>query len=375
MKTNRIITFIACFSLVISACKKDDKGNPEPTKVNTVPEFYSETFENDYGKNSPKLILIANSATKIDKPQDLDFNPQRPYELWIINKGTESTGGSTVMITDAGTQNQQYDYRKDGNAWHFMSLPSALSFSKNGDWATSPNVLDANHNGGSFTGPSLWSGDLNVYAKPSGGNGSHLDMLHGSPLSMGIENERDNVYWVFDGYNKHICRYNFNNDHGAGNDDHSDGTIHRYTEISVKRNPAVPSHLVLDKDKKWLYIVDGGNKRILRMDITTGTKLKDLPLKNEQLSQYWEINGVKYEEIIPASFGLKQPCGIEINGNRLFISDFETGEIICFDIESRKELARFNTGKVGIMGIKIDADNKLWYVNAVANEVVKLEPR
>ena len=89
----------------------------------------------------------------------------------------------------------------------------------------------------------------------------------------------------------------------------------------------------------------------------------------------WEINGVKYEEIIPASFGLKQPCGIEINGNRLFISDFETGEIICFDIESRKELARFNTGKVGIMGIKIDADNKLWYVNAVANEVVKLEPR
>jgi sugar lactone lactonase YvrE len=221
----------------------------------------------------------------------------------------------------------------------------------------------------------LWSTNLDIYAQPSNGNGSHMDMLHGSPFSMGIENEKDNIYWVFDGYNRNICRYNFNNDHGPGNDNHTDGTIYRYTEVKVKRNPAVPSHMVLEKDKKWLYIVDGGNKRVLRMDITTGSKLKDLNLINEPLAQYWEMSGTVWEEVIPVSFGLKQPCGIEISNNRLFVSDFETGEIICFDIEKKKELARFNTGKAGIMGIKLDTENKLWYVNASTSEVVKIEPR
>ena len=78
-------------------------------------------------------------------------------------------------------------------------------------------LLDANRQGGTFAGPSLWNSDMNVYAIDPGSdangdrlNGSHLDMLHGSPYSMRIES----AFWVFDGYNGHIAWYNFAADHG-----------------------------------------------------------------------------------------------------------------------------------------------------------------
>lgn len=372
MKTKKILAISIVSCMIFNACKKEKKENPKPASNNSIPEFYSSA-----DKITPAFTVISGVNSSISEPQDLDFNPTRLGELWVINKGTEATGGSTVMFSNVGTPQQTSDYRKDGNAWHFMSLPSAISFSNTGNWATSPSVLDANHkDGGSFTGPTLWSGDLNIYAKYAGPgtNGSHLDMLHGSPYCMGIENEKKNVYWVFDGYHQHIVRYDFNSDHGPGHDDHADGKVHRYTDVAVTKNPSVPSHLVLDKDKKWLYIVDGGSKRILRMDITTGEKFSDLPKINEALAEHWEMTDVVWEVVLPSSFGLKQPCGIEVKDSRLFISDYETGEIMCIDINTKAEIGRINTGKQGIMGIKIGPDGKLWYVNALKNQLIRVDP-
>jgi len=370
MKIIKTVTLSLISCLILNACKNDSKEEPEPLQKVDVPEFYKSNE-----KIAPIFLVIASSTSNISIPQDLDFNPTRDNELWVINKGTEATGGSTAMFTQPGTPGQLNDYRKDGNAWHFMSLPSALSFSNTGNWATSANVQDANHQGGIFTGPTLWSGNLNIYAKYAGPgtNGSHLDMLHGSPYCMGIESEKDNIYWVFDGYNKHIVKYNFGSDHGPGNDDHNDGKIHRYKEVQILRNPLVPSHMVLDKDKKWLYIVDGGNKKVLRMDINTGSKLKNLANTNEVLAEHWEMSSVVWEEFLPVSFGLKQPCGIDIKDNRLFISDYETGEIVCVDITTKKEIARVNTGKKGIMGIKIGPEGKLWFVNSISSELLRLD--
>jgi hypothetical protein len=372
MKSKKILAISIMSCMVFNACKKEKKEEPKPVNTSNVPEFYKSP-EN----LAPTFFVVASASSGISEPQDIDFNPTRLGELWVINKGTEATGGSTVMFSNVGTPQQTSDYRTDGNAWHFMSLPSAISFSNTGNWATSTSVLDANHKaGGSFTGPTLWSGDLNIYAKYAGAgtNGSHLDMLHGSPYCMGIECEKNNIYWVFDGYHQHIVRYDFGSDHGPGNSDHSDGKIHRYTEVSVTKNPSVPSHLVLDKDKKWLYIVDGGSKRILRMDINTGEKFADLPNTNEALAEHLEMVDVVREVILESSFGLKQPCGIEVKDSRLFISDYETGEIICIDINTKAEIGRINTGKSGIMGIKIGPDGKLWYVNALRNQLIRVDP-
>lgn len=372
MKQLQLILFILIFSLQFSACKKDSDEDPQPELKTDIPEFYK-----SHDEITPVFSVIGSAANGISQPQDLDFNQTRANELWIINKGTENSGGSTVMFSNVGSSQQTFDYRKDGNAWHFMALPSALSFNNAGNWATSSNIFDANHRSDTFTGPTLWSGDLNIYAKDPGPgkNGSHLDMLHGSPFSMGIESEINNVFWVFDGYNNHIVRYDFAADHGPGNDDHSDGKIHRYSQVKVLRNPEVPSHLVLDKEKKWLYCIDGGNRRVLRMNIKTGRKLKDLPMINEDLAEHFEMTDVVWEEFLPASFGLKQPCGIDIKDNRLFISDFETGEIICLDINSKKELGRIQTGNKGITGIKIGNDNKLWFVNSIYNQLVRIDTR
>ena len=371
MVNKKLLALCFLTAFIFDSCKRDS-DDPEPGDQHAIPEFYMSVAQ-----NNPEFTVIGNSTHNILDPQDLDFNPTRANELWVINKGIEATGGSTVMFGNVGSPQQYFDYRQDGNAWHFMSLPSALSFSNTGDWATSANVQDANHQGGDFTGPTLWSGNLNIYAKDAGPgtNGSHLDMLHASPFSMGIESERDNIYWVFDGYNGNIARYNFTSDHGPGQHYHGDGKVHRYTEVKVKRLPDVPSHMVLDKQKTWLYIVDGGNKRILRMDVHSGNKLRDLNLINEELAEYWEMGDAVWQQFIAPDFGLIKPCGIDLKDNRLFISDYETGEIICIDILTSKEIGRINTGKKGIMGIKIGPDNKIWYVNAISNEVVRIDPK
>jgi len=372
---NKFVCIASCL-LLVSACKeKDEEAKPAPANINTVPAFYMPATSDEYGLNTPELTLIANNNDQIVTPWDLDFHPTRENELWILNKGTERTGGNTVTITDAGLANQKAEYRKDGNSWHFMALPSSMSFSPdNENWATGAEIVDANRQGGTFTGPSLWSSDMAVYAKPSGGNGSHLDMLHASPYSMGIESAGSgNAFWVFDGHNGHICWYDFQGDHGPGNADHDDGMVRRYAEVEVKRESDVASHLVLDKETGWLYIVDTGNKRILKMNTKSGVKNRDLSLINEQLAEHSEYTGVEWK--VFKSSGLQKPAGIEISNDVLYVSDNETGEIIAYDLKSSDELARFDTGKKGIMGIKADKDGKLWFVSSKTNQVYRVDPK
>ncbi len=370
MKSRLSVVCLLFLLLVITSCKKDsdeeDPKTPEPKIINSIPEFFPEASEGDYGKLLPQIKIIASSTNKIAIPQDLDFHPTRTNEIWIVNKGTEATGGTNVIISNAGETNQSSIFLQDGNAWHFMSLPSALAFSTNGNWANSANVLDANHSGGRFTGPALWSSDMAIFAQPSGGNGSHLDMVHQSPYTMGIAAEKDNVFWVFDGYYENIIRYDFAQDHGPGNDYHEDALLRRYSEVKVKRDPNVPSHLVLDDAKKWLYIIDGGNKRILRLDINTGSVVLTLPPIDENLAEYSKMGGATWE--IFTDINLQKPCGIDIVENRLFVTDYATGEIICYDVNTKSELGRLQTGKPGIAGIKV-YNHKVWFVNALENTV------
>jgi hypothetical protein len=372
----RILYAITLSALALAGCKEDDQQQPipEPELINRIPAFYLPDIEENYGNNEPDYVLIADRNDRVEEPWDLDFHPSRGFELWVLNKGTDQTGGSTVTISRVGLPDQSAEWRRDGNAWHFMALPSALSFSQENDnWATTEEIQDANRQGGSFTGPSLWSSDMNIYAKPSGGNGSHLDMLHGSPYSMGIESDKDNAFWVFDGHNRHICWYDFQADHGPGNDDHSDALIHRYTDVKVKREPGVGSHMVMDRKTGWLYIVDSGNKRVLKMDTKSGSKARDLPLINEPLAQHWEITGVDWK--IFTHTNLEKPAGIDLYDDVLYVSDFETGEIIAYDINNGWELGRIATGFPGIMGIKIGPEGKLWFVSSKTNEVYRIEPQ
>jgi hypothetical protein len=321
--------------------------------------------------------VIVNSSNQIDQPRDLDFHPNG--DLWVINTGTENSGGSTVKVTNPAINSQNSLWEQDGNAWHFMSLPSAIAFSDNGNFATSTSVLDANHGGNYFTGPTLWSSDPLIYAKDAGPgtNGSHLDMLHASPFSMGIASEKDNVFWVYDDYSNDIVRYDFAEDHGPGNDDHDDGELIRYQGMGLSAiNHDIVNHLVLDDDKKWLYFVDGGNQRVLRLDITTGTAIPAPSsfLQQEVLASYQKMTGFIWEEVVTTD--LVQPAGIDIIEDRLVVTDHSNGDIVFYDVSTipALEIGRIQTNESGIMGAVIGPNGKLWYANATLNKVVKIEP-
>ena len=357
-------------------------GGADENQDNNALSFETEIFEKVVPPNridefllaDPVFTEVATSADQLDKPTDLDFFPiMGKDELWVVNERNESSGGSTLTINNASTEAPEYLSRVDGNAWHFMSLPTGIAFSENFNFATSPGVKDANHSNGTFTGPTLWSSDPNIYAQPSGGNGSHLDMLHGSPYSMGIAHETANVFWVFDGWNETIVRYDFKNDHGPGNDDHSDAIVRRYTEIQVKKDGVVPSHLVLDKATGWMYVVDNGNHRVLRLDINSGSVAGNLPMINEQLAEHSEMANVTWEVIIQDS--IEQPCGIEVMENRLLVGDYASGDIYVYDIENNFEvLGRISTGQAGLTGIKVGPDGSIWYTNRLQNSLVRVEP-
>ena len=350
--------------------------------TNNVLTFHTEIFPkinptnriDEFLLTEPVFTTIASASDGLDKPNDLDFFPiLAKNELWVVNERLENTGGNTLTIYDAGNDGQTFLSRTDGNAWHFMSMPTAISFSDNFNFGTSPGVKDANHSNGTFTGPTLWSSDPQIYAQPSGGNGSHLDMLHGSPFSMGIESEAENVFWVFDGWDGTIVRYDFQADHGPGNDDHSDGIVRRYSEIQVQRDGLIPNHLVLDKNTGWLYVVDNGNDRVLRLDIHTGSISTSLPLINEPLAEHSQMSNVTWEVIINDS--LDRPSGIELIDNRLLVGDYANGDIIIYDIENGfSEMGRIRTGQPGLTGIKIGPDGAIWYTNSLQNTLRRIEP-
>lgn len=375
---NKLFLFLL-LSCCIVACKDDD-SDLEPM---TTPEgpivgaFYA-----DANKNAPNYTRIADALDRVQEPQDLDFHPTRANELWVINKGIDQTGGSTVTITNAGLDGQEEAWLRDGNAWHFMAFPSAMSFSKtNENWGSSADIIDANRQGGTFAGPSLWSSDMDVYAQDPGVdaqgrrlNGSHLDMLHGSPYSLGIESDEDNAFWVLDGFNEHIAWYDFAADHGPGYHDHSDGIVYRYTEMPIERNRhGIPQHLVMDEVSKILFICDTDKKQILWMNTLSGRIANRLDLVNEPLASHQEMENLEWG--VFTDVNLDKPCGIEVSEDIVYVSDYETGEIIAYDKEGQNELDRIDTGEKGIIGIKMDSNGKLWYVNALTNEVVRIDPK
>lgn len=376
---NKLIFFFAV-SLVLISCK-DESVEPEPTEeqnFTVIPEFYSSQGL------EPTFQLIAKGSNRVRKPKDLDFQKVegRKGELWVMNYGTENSGGSTVTISNAGKTNQTEEYRQDGNAWHFMVLPTAIAFSENGDWGTSSGILDANRRGVNFTGPSMWPGDMSIYAQvgfppTSQINGSHLDMVHQSPLAMGMCAVQGNEYFVFDGFHGNLTYYDFGIGHPPGGHDHSDASVIHYPEVELKRDPTgyLVGHMEMDAERKWLYVVDTDRQRVLKVNTKSGTNQRGssiAQMHGEPLQFYGEKKGVEWKVL--AKDNLQKPCGLAINENRLFISDNETNEIICFDTESGNELGRIEVQADELMGICIGPEGHLWYVDYGSSEVFKVIP-
>jgi hypothetical protein len=323
----------------------------------------------------PETEEIAGSGQSIVNPRDLDFHPiLNRNELWVVLKSTESSGGKTVQISNAGELGQDELLQQDGNAWHFMSLPTGIAFSRNENFATSPGVYDANHDGGQpFTGPALWSSHPDIYAQPSGGNGSHLDMLHESPYTMGITWETGNKFWVTCGDHDEVMSFDFREDHGPGNDDHADGIIYKYPipDYSEDDTHEVPDHLILDHATGWLYVCQSELNRVFRINTATGTPGDDETF-HEAVDVYKYMEDFVWEDYITT--GLDRPTGIDIVEDRMIVSNYSTGDINLYDISGPTPvlLEIIPTGSNGIMGIKVGPDGLIWYVNSVTDKVMRI---
>ena len=340
---------------------------PEPTTggpAHTIPEF---------GNN---FTIIGTAADGLSAVRDLAFNPGAPDQLWTYNTLIHGT----VIFFAPGTAEQSSEVRVDAYGQHFMAYVSSAAFGDNGNFASCQESRDEWNVGpqaqDDFMGPTLWSADLDVFAvvgqafPPAGGvEGSHLDMLHQSPLCMGIAHDKDNIYWAFDGLHGNLVRYDFQSDHGPGGSDHKDGIITRYTDATLTRVANIPGHMELDHATGMLYIADTGAGRIMRLDTSSGTNTGALSGEWDGAT-YTGVEGADFQVVVD---GLEQPSGLALHAGHLLVSDHATGEIVAFDLDGN-ELDRMSTPARRIMGIEVGPAGDLWYVDAGADQVVRVDP-
>ena len=388
---------LALFSLV--SCGSDDKDDgedevPEPVGIAALGGGTHDIDNVDEDK-------IADDDEGLDVPRDLAFNPQNPGELWVVNRADDSA----TIFTDVGTDDQESDHRVDPYALHFMEEVSSISFGAAtyaksdaltfGTCHESRNTYNDDYPGNDFMGPSLWSADFDIFATSNEEAieyltdlfgfytdlGSHLDMLHESPLCMGIAWEKDNVYWVFDGLDERIVRYDFAEDHDIGYDDHSDGIISRVQGLNVERVEGIPSHMDVDPDTGLLYIADTGHNRIVVLDTSTGEQ-GDRLSKLEPGTDHHEFTDVEYAKMIDGDDidGMDVPSGLEVVDGHLLITDHESGIIFAFELSgegaegAEAELVDWvDTGRGGgIMGIDAPSLDEIWFVDADEDELIRL---
>ncbi|MEM9195969.1 MAG: hypothetical protein AAGF12_42775 [Myxococcota bacterium] len=305
--------------------------------------------------------------------------------------------GSTVTITDpqlaepATEANGRARLIVDGNSWHFMRRPAGIAFGLAettipiGDPGTlsrdgTPLVQDTmtyahvfatchEHETANFTddlpfiGPSLWTGDFSVYngeAPFAWSNGSHLDMVHATQHCMGIAWERDNIYWLINGMEGTLDRYDFRVAHLPGHFYHEDAEIKRWLWDAdrIARVQDVPSGLEIAGTQ--LLIADTGNGRILSVDISNEPPEQGNFRSFENLPATIHRNPTTLEFADNGTLsalwgGTPQPSGLTVfNDEAVIVADYATGNISIFELEGGAEIRTVDTGLgAGIGGLAV----------------------
>lgn len=337
---------------------------------------------------------IAGLTQLVDDPSrevtDIAFDATRENRLWVLMRefptelpcneqdqsGCDALEGVTLIIDDPATDSAVYTEIKDPNAWHFMRRPPAMAMGAGETFATCGEARTGNYldDFRDFIGPSLWSSNLEIYGiQPPGLNGSHLDMLHGTPFCMGIAWEQGNVYWMFNGDVGAIDRADFKADHGPGESYHDDGEYRRFALGQLARVEGVPSHMKVDHDSGWLYVADTGNGRIVRLDTTTWTDTDQDIEVYEDLALHVMAEGYTFEEFIPPG-AIQQPSGLALREGLLYVSDYTAGTISAFDLETRERVASLELDATTVTGLTFDPEGRLWFVEKDQGNVFRIEP-
>merc|ERR1719424_408471 len=341
-----------------------------------------------FGRSSADTVM-ATAEHGLAHPRDLQFHPLNPNELWVANNDTDSI---TIIDTVAGTAAT----RRDRAPYHYMERISSLAFDSRGYFATcqeSENSYDGMMVPNWFMGPTLFHSEPTELINQLGEPGcdttdpdrtcffTHWDMLHESPLCMGITHDPEtetpfgNVYWAFDGLNSSLIRFDFQEPHGPGSLDHSIAAIRRYPEIELTRVPGVPGHLMMDPTERVLYIADTGGGRILRMDPDSGhfirTAKREFPIYSSTAETFeYSIYGCSDWEVF--ADGLDEPSGLHISEGFIYVTEHGNGKITAFDRVTGEQVDQYQTDAEKLLGIEVDGEGNIWFVDGARNEVSKL---
>jgi DNA-binding beta-propeller fold protein YncE len=382
--------------LALAACssKDDDSINPPPFGDDPIYLGVGALGHDSHDISTLKMNTIASSSDGLDLPRDLAFNPGVEGELWVVNRADDSV----TILKNAGMDDQSSRHIVDPYAFHFMEEVSSIAFGAPemagtdyfnfGTCHESRNTYNDQGAPNDFMGPSLWSSDQAIFgiSNPEAAAylsdlwgspadlGSHIDMLHETPLCMGIAWEDTNLYWVFDGSTGAIDRIDFVDDHGAGWDDHSDGIVGEYAKGEFARVEGVPSHMEFDAATGYLYIADTGNGAIKVLDTTSGERGSNLP-KMEPGTDHYQMDDVLVWTLIDgADFDISMPSGLAIVDGHILVTDHATGIIHAFDMDGNLvDWLDTELGERALMGIIANSLDDIWIVDAKADKIIRLQ--
>ena len=254
----------------------------------------------------------SNFLAPFATPRALAFHPVSG-DLWVANQDTDALTvlrGASAYVSDGGAPTiAESRHRLDRARYHYMDKMAALAFGSDAAGAPlvtcqeSENDYDGSKTPNRFMGPSLydtikvegtvktggWPSGSEIYVDQAGAPCdpesaeseatcfmTHTDMLHATPLCVGIAHDPEpitpfaNVFWVNDGLNETLVRYDFEQPHGPGSLDHALANVRRYPEISLTRVAGVPGHVVVDAATRAVFVADVGGGRVVAVHADSG---------------------------------------------------------------------------------------------------------
>jgi hypothetical protein len=342
----------------------DDTGEGEEEAPPPVPVL------GNGGHTLAHVVLqeLANADHELSVPRDLEFNPEVPGELWVVNREDDSA----TLFWDLGTDKQRHQHFASFGNEHWLAQPTAIAFGDPGMVATaheSDGDVPDGQDPTQWMGPTLWPTDLEIF---DGGQMGHLDMVHDSAFMGGIAWQEYNTYWVHDGYSQTLVSYAFNEPHEPGGTDHFDAQMHHYAQGEVGYVEDTPAHLVYDHETALLYFADPYHNRVGVLDTTTGTVTDG----DDGREASFEVVDAAVSTLIDGeAFGLSRPSGLERHDGLFFVTDNALGLVLAFDADGAlvdwldTELP---AGALG--GMTFDDEGRLYLVDGESDRLLRISP-
>ena len=169
------------------------------------------------------------------------------------------------------------------------------------------------------------------------------------------------VFWVFDStgnqQNGQLVRFDFQQPHGPGSMDHSVAAIRRYPDVKLDRGgPGVHAGMAVHPGTRELFIAVPGANKVIAVNADSGayarTAREEYPIYSNALPSF-EYSIYECPEQRDFATGINNPTGLALSpdGERLFVAERSTGQILVFEVKSGSLLFSVDTGFETIGGM------------------------